>query len=372
LKFLRDPIRVESDKEGIPVVSYGTRFGIRIGRVYNPLTIALYGILYFGLDQKVGPVELPVRHHTWKDIVAMADWLVKIEERGPMCSTWNYDFPWPTYQLLPPWKSAMAELFGGLFLISMFRATDKERYRRSADLHLRSLLTPTSEGGLAIADKETNGWWFPEYYSPTISAPYVLNGMMYVLLGLRHASSILGDDRYLCAFELGLLDLRKKIRRFDGGFFTYYDSVGNPADEKYHAFHVQLLDLLVSAADDHVLARIRSRWKHMSQGYWLKEPLILLSCLLRSRKSGYRLLGLVPGKGKVAMMKVPRGTLDSQNRSSRPCLGQPLHDSREMYESKDVAKCYLSLDGPQEPEETIHHRLQSNLRNPQVFDMIVG
>lgn len=287
LNLLRDPTKIELDEEGIPVDSCGTRFGMRIGRVYSPMTVALHGVLYFGLDENVGPVDLsisPLQRPTWEEVVAMANWLVNNEERGAACSTWSFNFPWPTYRLVPPWKSAMAELLGGLFLLEMFRATGETRYQRSAWSHLHSLLTPVADGGLAIADRQTGGLWFPEYYSPQRPVPYVLNGMMYVLLGLKHASFVLRDDRYFRAFQLGLLDLRKKILGFDGGFFTYYDSVGNPADEKYHTFHVRLLDLLVAATDDDFLSKIQVRWKHMLKGYPLKEPLIFLTCLLRSGK----------------------------------------------------------------------------------------
>jgi len=109
---------------------------------------------------------------------------------------------------------------------------------------------------------------------------YVLNGVMYVLTGLRHVWSILGDNRYMQAFELGLIDLKKKIHTFDGRFFTYYDSLGNPANEKYHKIHVRLLDILAASTDDRRLASFRDRWEHMVRGYRLKEPMIFLTCLL--------------------------------------------------------------------------------------------
>ena len=282
LKSLRDPIAVGRDERGIPVVDYGSRFGERIGRAYNPLIVALHGVAHFGLDQfGIGKVAFS-EQDTWREIVAMADWLVDSETGCDRCATWTYNFPWPSYGLSPPWKSALAEICGALFLFKMFEVTRETKYRCSASMHLDSLLTPPREGGLLIVDQETRGWWFPEYYAPKKRIPYVLNGMLTVLLGLRYASAVLSADRYQIAFENGMVDLRRRIGSFDGGFFTYYDSFGNPADSKYHKIHVELLSLLTEATADAYLRSVKERWKRMGRGYVAKEPCIFLVCLARS------------------------------------------------------------------------------------------
>ena len=282
LKFLRDPITAERDEHGIPVVNYGTRFGVKIGRAYNPLMVALQGAAYFGLDQVGIGKDTFSERDSWQHVVAMAEWLVGSESSCAGCATWIYNFPWPSYDLVAPWKSALAEICGALFLYKMFEATGQTRYKRSALLHLDSLLTPPSEGGLLIVDRETRGWWFPEYYAPKKRIPYVLNGMLTVLLGLRYASAVLSADRYQIAFENGIVDLRRRIGSFDGGFFTYYDSFGNPADSKYHKIHVELLTLLTEAMADAYLRSVKERWKRMGRGYVAKEPCIFLVCLARS------------------------------------------------------------------------------------------
>lgn len=281
-RLLRHRVRGQVDANGIPVNDYGKKIGL----AYNPLTIALHGARYFGLEKVVGPINLSfsqAQNPSWEQILAMADWLLKNEEKSSMCSTWSYDFPWPAYSLAPHWKSALAEIFGAVFFLEMFRTVGDGKYRQAACSHLQSLLTPTSQMGLAIPDEVTGGWWFPEYYGIGRSPPYVLNGVMYVLTGLRHAWSVLGDNKYLQAFELGLIDLKKRIHTFDAGFFTYYDSLGNPANKKYHKIHVSLLDILAASTNDRRLASFRDRWKHMEKGYRLKEPMILLTCLLEQR-----------------------------------------------------------------------------------------
>jgi len=50
---------VDVDALGIPYVDYGVRFGRRMGRIYNPLTVAIRGMEITGHDKLFGGLFLP-------------------------------------------------------------------------------------------------------------------------------------------------------------------------------------------------------------------------------------------------------------------------------------------------------------------------
>lgn len=270
-----EAIKVEFDNmKGIPVVDYGIRCGIPIGRRVNPLFLSLYICKEHHLEHVTGPIFVPeLREARGPRFVGRAvDWLRSLEKRGPDFSFWEYDFPWPGYpNLRPPWKSALTEAFGAVALLEL-------GYKEDAIRHLYSLLVDHQRGGVSLIKHDTV--WFLEYACQ--DPPLVLNGMLHCLLIMDELATKLSDQRFSNAFELAYRTMKRDLPRFDAGFYTLYDTYGNPADAKYHKLHIELLKLIEERRSDPQLRHWILRWERFMNPYSYFEPIIFAKHLFES------------------------------------------------------------------------------------------
>lgn len=269
-----DPISPEFDTDqGIPVVNYGIRSGIRIGRAVNPLYLALYACKELGLEHVTGPIFVPrLKETESRDYVQRAvDWLTVNQKKCESYSVWECDFPWPPAHLEPPWRCALTEAFGALLLLQANRASD-------ARLHLLSMLTDFKDGGLGYHTGDS--LWFLEY--PSNNPPLILNCMLHCLAILRECADRIRDDALKNGFDLAYKTLRRDIRMFDASFYTYYDSLRTPAEQKYHEIHVSLLRILYGRTRDPWLFSWIIRWTRYRRLYPFIEPVIFTRYLLRT------------------------------------------------------------------------------------------
>lgn len=272
-------IKVEYDQSrGIPVVNYGVRSGVHIGRQINPLHLAIYACKQLGLESVTGPLSVPriKEIENPQYVQRAADWLISNEKRHGGFSVWEYDFPFPPMGVRPPWRSALAEAFGALVLLEVGKT---EHARR----HLESMMIDYRDGGVACIGGDH--LWLLEYVSE--KPPLVLNGMLYCLLVLRRCGVSLEDPAVWRTFEVGCRTLKSDLNLFDGEFYTFYDSRKNPADEKYHKLHVEQLQILYALTKDRDLLPWIARWKKYQKMYAVVEPIILLLHLIRSKGSLY-------------------------------------------------------------------------------------
>jgi heparosan-N-sulfate-glucuronate 5-epimerase len=283
-EFLATPIVTVPDAHGIPMTMYGNRFGTKVGNAYNPLNVVLYGLSISEDLTFRGLFDLPSMSGVFvTDPLEVANFLVGAEVHQQEFAYWPYNFYWPTYHMRPPWRSAMAEALGGTFLLAVGRKEAK--YWKIGLAHLESLLVPVEEGGLHCEDPKGGGWWFPEFVdSRKESVPYVLNGMLYTLLAIRRSAELTRDTRLVEAYKRGLKNLVQQIAKFDGGYFSYYDSFGNPANTYYHKMHVRLLARILEINSDSVLESYRRRWQVLLSSYAWRYPISLLQTLIVAGK----------------------------------------------------------------------------------------
>jgi hypothetical protein len=270
-----DAITIEFNQaSGLPIVNYGTRRGVFIGRQLNPVHIALYACRELRLEDTTGPIHLPqLPSATGSDYVRRAvKWLVSNEKRLGHIHIWECNFPWPDYNLKPPWRCALAEAFGALVLLrtgALFQA------RR----HLEAILTDYRHDGVSYVEK---GVFFPlEYVSD--ERILVLNGILHCLLVLDECGTILDDPALKSAFCDGYRSIKPRLQNFDAGYCTSYDSLGRPADEKYHRIHVELLRRVYKRTGDRDLLTVIARWTRYSKSYAVAEPIALLHHIVKSR-----------------------------------------------------------------------------------------
>jgi hypothetical protein len=164
------------------------------------------------------------------------------------------------------------EAYGALLLLTYGKPHEARR-------HLESMLTDYRVAGVSYIDK---GVFFPlEYVSdrPIL----VLNGILRCLLILHECGARLDDPDLKRAFDTGYESLKSRLEIFDAGCYTYYDSLGTPADRKYHSLHVELLGRIYGRNKDRDLLPIYERWARYRRTYPVAEPIALLRHLIRSK-----------------------------------------------------------------------------------------
>jgi hypothetical protein len=281
-QFLNSKPSLTVDEKGLPIVDYGRRLGRRVGRKYNPTAFGIVGLRAIRSAALVG---MPDFDKTGEEIVSrisaaqVARWLAESSiDRGGY-NVFHFNYPWAAYLLRPPWRSCLAEAFGGMFLVTYGNVKQNEHYVNCGLQHLRSLLVPVSKGGL----KSDSSSVLLEYvsYEKRKRWPFVLNGHLYSLVTLFRAWAILGIPEFRAAFDEGVSELETLIPTFEGAHCTYYDDFGNPATLFYHRVHVHLLERLFELTKCPYLSARAHKWRRILEKYDFSLSLLTRAYTLR-------------------------------------------------------------------------------------------
>jgi hypothetical protein len=241
------------DPDGIPLLDYrGT-----IGRQYNPIAIAQYGLASFNRWKRQGDGRGRDR------FLAVADWLVanlEINDRG--IAVWNHHFDWPYRQpLLAPWYSGLAQGQGISVLVRAGLETGSATYVNAAAAALAGFRSEVQDGGVMVRD-ETGALWIEEY----IVAPpsHILNGFAWGLWGVYDYARARSSPEAMAVFDECVETLADNLPRYDTGAWSLYqlgDRVPMLASPYYHRLHIVQLGVLHRMTGREVFARFADRWR---------------------------------------------------------------------------------------------------------------
>jgi hypothetical protein len=161
------------DHRGVPLLDYQGD----IGRQYNPIAIAQYGLARFNRWCIDGGVA---DQRAW---LTVADWLAStLRPNRYGVAVWMHNFNWPYREMLvAPWYSGLAQ---GNGLSMLVRAAGDGRLGRFADAAHRafeSFERPVAEGGVIVTDGRGHTW-IEEYL---VNPPsHILNGFIWALWGV--------------------------------------------------------------------------------------------------------------------------------------------------------------------------------------------
>lgn len=243
------------DDAGVPMLDY---FG-DIGKQYNPIAIAQYGLGCFNKYRNTGDSSFKQKFLT------ASNWLTdNLEQNVKGLNVWMHHFDWPYYQLLKsPWYSGLAQGQGLALLARAFKETGKEKYKNASDKAFTPLITDISNGGTRHIDNKTF-WWIEEYI--TDPPTHILNGFIWALWGVRDYNLMI--ERNEQADELwdkGINTLKQNIYKFDAGYWSLYDlahvSRENPASTFYHSLHLVQLDVMHHLTGEEVFKTTLNKWK---------------------------------------------------------------------------------------------------------------
>ena len=226
------------DASGVPLLDYRGA----IGRQYNPIAIAQYGLARYNRFCATGGGA------DREAFLRQADWLVaSLEPNGHGVPVWNHHFDWDYVErLAAPWFSGLAQGQGISVLVRAHAETGDSRYLDGARAAFRCFSLDAKEGGVICRDGDGDVW-IEEYIvdPPT----HILNGFIWALWGVRDLSLATAEPRAEELWESCVTTLAGNLHRFDAGFWSLYDlsrsgGLRMIASRFYHCLHVVQLRVM--------------------------------------------------------------------------------------------------------------------------------
>jgi len=141
---------------------------------------------------------------------------------------WEYYFAYGSGT--PPWVSGMAQATAIQALSRGYRATGKQRWRKTA-LDALGAFEQAPPTGVSV---RTPGGRHYALYSFAPSH-LVFNGGLQAVIGLRDASALLHSKRAKQLFERGERAARREVAEYDTGAWSLYSEHGAEATLNYHS-----------------------------------------------------------------------------------------------------------------------------------------
>jgi len=242
----------------VPLTYYGNVDGVEIGYQIAPHNVAMKSLEAFYEYHNTGDESYKKRGFY------LADWLLEnatYEDKGNFV-VWVYDYPWPPYDLKPGWTGSLNQATIIKALSFAYLYSKDEKYKNMIDKSLNAFEVEVKEGGLKMIreDQGTLYIWYPEYAKET--PPYVLNGFITVIIRLREYYLISNDKKAENLYLEGLSSLIHYLPDYDAGNKkSYYDALGNIANDHYHEMHVAQLNSLYEYTKTPIFKEYKEKWE---------------------------------------------------------------------------------------------------------------
>lgn len=249
-------VQILTDRTGVPVVAYGYQNGIYIGSQRNPLTTSLFAQGYYDHYHRNGSA-------IYKQLfLNNTNWLVNHTVNHGNYSVFEYNFPWPQYNLLPHWHSALAQAKGIEALIAANHLTGNKKYLDTAKQLLNSFYVNVDKGGVTHK-MGPMGWWYESFAGPGGKQPRFLTDMISTVLGIHnYYTNYTNSKEAKYLFDQGVLALRTSLPLYNtsGHNYSYSDifrHINSPAN---HELNIVLLNQLYDITKDQSFKRYHDLW----------------------------------------------------------------------------------------------------------------
>ena len=246
---------IEAD---IPLTYYGNVDGVELGYQIAPHNVAMKSLEAFYEYHNTGNESYKRRG------LYLADWLLEnatYRDNGNFV-VWVYDYPWPPYNLNSGWTGSLNQATIIKALTFAYLYSGDHKYTDMIEKSLNAFDVEVKDGGLKILreDKGKIYVWYPEYARE--NPPYVLNGFITVIIRLREYYLITTDKKAEKLYQEGLVSLEHYLPDYDAGSKkSYYDALGNLANDHYHEMHVAQLDSLYQYTKNPIFKEYKEKWE---------------------------------------------------------------------------------------------------------------
>jgi hypothetical protein len=262
------------DEQGIPLLDYR---GV-LGRQYNPIAIAQYGLGNFNLYLRSGDPDRK------RKFFLVADWLAThLERNGHGLPMWMHHFDWEYRDTLrAPWYSALAQGQGISVLVRAYRETGEQKYSDAAGSAFRAFEHDVREGGVTFRDSRGD-LWYEEYV--VYPQNHILNGFMWASWGLYDYLLLTENEKVRGVFQEGVKTLMRNLRDFDTGFWSLYEHSGTflpmLASSFYHRLHIVQLRVMTKLTGESTFAQFADKWTAYSQSAWNTRRAFAMKALFK-------------------------------------------------------------------------------------------
>ncbi len=249
-----------------------------IGRQYNPLAVAQYGLGHFNkyLKLKSDPSTALRASEHFRIAKIQAEWLVKnLEPNDFGVPVWKHKFRWHYKHYLPAgWFSGHSQGTGISLLGRLYQETNDSRYLEAAKQAFIALKTPISHGGVQM--NIGNDTWLEEYLvePPT----HILNGFLWGLWGVWDYYLLVNDPEAKKLWDDCVKTLDQNLHKFDFGFWSKYDLseqfLPMIASPFYHKLHIVQLRVMHILTKGEIFNRYAQKFEWYQKN-WLARNLAL-------------------------------------------------------------------------------------------------
>ncbi len=238
------------DKDGVVLykIPYTQKFD------YYPVNIAQYALGHYEefMERR--------REDCKEEFLKNVDWLLEnLTFKGEM-AVWLHRYTLPYgYNFKVPWVHGMGQSLGASAILRAYYLTGEKKYLDVVEPIIKSFDVNISSGGVKFVD-ENGDVWFEEY--GVIPPVHILNGFMFILIGLYEMNKYVASERAGVLFSKGILTLKKNIHRYDIGYWSLYDLLHKyPAMWGYHNLHIKQLKVLSEFTGEKIFINYAKRWE---------------------------------------------------------------------------------------------------------------
>lgn len=244
------------DANGVPMLDYhGT-----IGRQYNPIAIAQYGLGNYNLFVRNSDPERR------RKFLRIAEWLRDhLEPNRAGLKMWMHHFDWDyRTRLVAPWYSGLAQGQGVSVLLRAHAVTGDASYLEAANEAMKGFSVDVADGGVAYTDGRGD-LWFEEYIVHPDPPTHILNGFMWGSWGVYDHWLATRSEASRQLFERAVVTIARNLPEFDTGYWSLYEQSGTRmkmlASPFYHSLHIAQLDVMHRLTGNSVFADFAERWR---------------------------------------------------------------------------------------------------------------
>jgi heparosan-N-sulfate-glucuronate 5-epimerase len=242
------------DQVGIPMLDYRGA----VGRQYNPIAIAQYGLGNYNLYVRTGDLDRRSK------FLRVADWLIAtLTPNAAGIHVWMHNFDWEYRDTLrAPWYSGLAQGQGISVLLRAHQITGDQAYLDAAKKAFTSFSVDAAQGGVICHDKQGR-LWVEEYI---VSPPtHILNGCMWAIWGVYDYFLATGEVGARELFDATVRTLCETLDSFDTGFWSLYEQSGTKlkmiASPFYHSLHIVQLRVMEKLTGERTFGAFADRWQ---------------------------------------------------------------------------------------------------------------
>jgi len=262
------------DKNGVILFDYFAD----IGRQYNPVAIAQYGLGNFNLYLRTKD-----KKHL-KETLTHADWLVShLETNEKNVPVWRHHFEWHYKEILPPgWYSALAQGCGISLLMRAYRETRNDMYLKTAEGAFEAMTIEMEQGGVRHTEKDGTVWLEEYMVTPPT---HIINGFLWTLWGVWDYWLVTKKPEVKTLFDACIKTLERNLHRYDAGYWSRYDlsrqCMVMLASPFYHALHVVQLEATYILTRKPIFETYRKKFETYQKSWFKRKRAFVYKAIFK-------------------------------------------------------------------------------------------